>query len=171
MCYTAYLFFFFLMIRRPPRSTLFPYTTLFRSLHETTVGAGLPIIDTYYKLVESGDRVFKIEGCPSGTLGYVFGELGRGRSFSQALRGAIAKGYPEPDPREDLSGTDVARKALILGRLLGFPGEMGDIDIESLVPEGAERLGLKQFLASLEQCDGAWAKRVAAARARGRGVG
>src|SRR2546427_5016660 len=83
MCYTAYLFFFFLMIRRPPRSTLFPYTTLFRSLHETTVGAGLPIIDTYYKLVESGDRVFKIEGCPSGTLGYVFGELGRGRSLDR----------------------------------------------------------------------------------------
>src|SRR2546430_4474842 len=73
------MFFFFLMIRRPPRSTLFPYTTLFRS-HEATVGAGLPIIDTYYKLVESGDRVHRIEGCPSGTLGYLFGELGRGRS-------------------------------------------------------------------------------------------
>src|SRR2546428_14049952 len=62
---------------------------------------------------------------------------------------------------------DVAGKALVLGRLLGFPGERGDIAVESLVPEGAERLGLKQFLASLEQCDVAWAKRVAAARARG----
>src|SRR5881227_2435471 len=64
-----------------------------RLLHEATVGAGLPIIDTYQKLVDSGDRVAKIEGCPSGTLGYLFGELGRGTRFSAALRGAIAKGY------------------------------------------------------------------------------
>src|SRR5204863_287112 len=138
-----------------------------RLLLEATVGAGLPIIDTYQKLVESGDRVSKIEGCPSGTLGYLFGELGRGAAFSTALEGAIAKGYPEPDPREDLSGMDVARKALILGRLLGFPGELEDIAVESLVPDGAGRLKLDQFLASLEQFDAAWAKRVAAARARG----
>src|SRR5216684_619216 len=138
-----------------------------RLLHEATVGAGLPIIDTYQKLVESGDRVSKIEGCPSGTLGYLFGELGRGATFSQALEGAITKGYPEPDPREDLSGMDVARKALILGRLLGFPGELDDIAVESLVPDGAGRLKLDRFLASLEQFDAAWAKRVAAARARG----
>src|SRR2546422_8711464 len=63
-----------------------------RLLLEATVGAGLPIIDTYQKLVESGDRVSKIEGCPSGTLGYLFGELGRGAAFSTALEGAIAKG-------------------------------------------------------------------------------
>src|SRR5216684_2992012 len=138
-----------------------------RLLLEATVGAGLPIIDTYQKLVESGDRVSKIEGCPSGTLGYLFGELGRGATFSQALEGAITKGYPEPDPREDLSGMDVARKALILGRLLGFPGELDDIAVESLVPDGAGRLKLDRFLASLEQFDVAWAKRVAAARARG----
>src|SRR5213595_2295861 len=138
-----------------------------RLLLEATVGAGLPIIDTYQKLVESGDRVSKIEGCPSGTLGYLFGELGRGAAFSTALEGAIAKGYPESDPREDLSGMDVARKALILGRLLGFPGELDDIAVESLVPDGAGRLKLDQFLASLEQFDAAWAKRVAAARARG----
>src|SRR5439155_1110071 len=73
----------------------------------------------------------------------------------------------ETTPREDLSGMDVARKALILGRLLGFPGELDDIAVESLVPDGAGRLKLDQFLASLEQFDAAWAKRVAAARARG----
>jgi aspartokinase/homoserine dehydrogenase 1 len=140
-----------------------------RVLLEATVGAGLPIIDTYQKLVESGDRVLKIEGCPSGTLGYLFGEMGRGAAFSAALRGAIAKGYPEPDPRDDLSGMDVARKALILGRLLGFEGELGDIDVESLVPDRTERLSLAAFLGSLERFDEAWAKRVAAARAR-RGV-
>src|SRR5919197_3340559 len=139
-----------------------------RLLHEATVGAGLPIIDTFSKLVESGDRVYKIEGCPSGTLGYLFGELGRGQHFSEALRGAIAKGYPEPDPREDLSGMDVARKALILGRLLGFPGELGDIAVESLVPKGAETLPVEDFLARLDEYDAAWARRVEAARGRGR---
>ena len=138
-----------------------------RLLHETTVGAGLPIIDTYYKLVESGDRVSKIEGCPSGTLGFLFGEMGRGRRFSEALRRAIAKGYPEPDPRDDLSGTDVARKALILGRLLGFPGEMADIEIESLVPEPAKRLALKEFLQRLEEYDTPWQERVQDAREHG----
>lgn len=138
-----------------------------RLLHETTVGAGLPIIDTYSKLVESGDRVSKIEGCPSGTLGFLFGEMGRGRRFSEALRRAIAKGYPEPDPRDDLSGTDVARKALILGRLLGFPGELADIEIESLVPPQAKRLPLKEFLERLEEYDADWQKRVQEARDRG----
>ncbi len=136
-------------------------------LREATVGAGLPIIDTFAKLVESGDRVQRIEGCPSGTLGYLFGELGRGRRFSEALRGAIAKGYPEPDPREDLSGMDVARKALILGRLLGFPGELRDVAVESLVPKGAERLPLPEFLARLDQYDAPWTRRVALARQRG----
>jgi bifunctional aspartokinase / homoserine dehydrogenase 1 len=138
-----------------------------RLLLEATVGAGLPIIDTFQKLVDSGDRVTQIEGCPSGTLGYLFGELGRGTRFSAALRGAIAKGYPEPDPREDLSGRDVARKALILGRLLGFAGELDDIAVESVVPEGAERLPLKTFLERLEQWDASWEKRVAVAAARG----
>ena len=138
-----------------------------RLLHETTVGAGLPIIDTYYKLVESGDSVSKIEGCPSGTLGYLFGEMGRGKKFSEALRGAIAKGYPEPDPREDLSGTDVARKALILGRLIGFPGEMADIEIESLVPVAGRKLSRDEFVERLEEWDAEWQKRVQDARDKG----
>jgi aspartokinase/homoserine dehydrogenase 1 len=134
---------------------------------EATVGAGLPIIDTYVKLVESGDTVTRIEGCPSGTLGYLFGELGRGKKFSVSLRGAIAKGYPEPDPRDDLSGMDVARKALILGRLLGFPGEIKDIKVETLVPRGAEGLSAKEFVERLEEYDEPWRQRVEAARAKG----
>jgi aspartokinase/homoserine dehydrogenase 1 len=138
-----------------------------RLLHEATVGAGLPVIDTYRKLVESGDHVLKIEGCPSGTLGYLFGELGRGRRFSEALRGAIAKGYTEPEPRDDLSGMDVARKALILGRLLGFRGELRDVAIESLVPRGAARLPLSEFLSRLEEYDDAWRRRAEAARSSG----
>ena len=134
---------------------------------EATVGAGLPVIDTYDKLVESGDRVSRIEASPSGTLGYLFGELGRGRQFSEALRGAITNGYTEPDPRDDLSGTDVARKALILGRLLGFAGELDDIDVESLVPKEARGIPLKDFLKRLDEWDAAWQARVEAARARG----
>jgi aspartokinase/homoserine dehydrogenase 1 len=138
-----------------------------RLLHEATVGAGLPVIDTFHKLVEAGDHILKIEGCPSGTLGYLFGELGRGASFSEALRGAIAKGYPEPDPRDDLSGMDVARKALILGRLLGFRGELRDVAVESLVPRGAARLPLAEFLTRLEEYDDAWRRRTEAARSEG----
>jgi aspartokinase/homoserine dehydrogenase 1 len=138
-----------------------------RLLHEATVGAGLPIIDTVHKLVESGDHVLRIEGCPSGTLGYLFSELSRGRHFSEALRGAVANGYAEPDPRVDLSGLDVARKALILGRLLGFAGELSDVAVESLVPSGAARLPLAEFLERLEEYDAAWTRRAEAARQTG----
>jgi aspartokinase/homoserine dehydrogenase 1 len=127
--------------------------------HETTVGAGLPIIDTYDKLVESGDRVLRIEGCTSGTLGYLLGEIERGRRFSDALRRAMEKGYTEPDPRDDLSGMDVARKALILARLVGYQGEMQDIAVESLVPEWASRLPAKEFLARIEELDDLWRER------------
>src|SRR5919202_5429359 len=111
------------------------------------VGAGLPIIDTFHKLVESGDRVLRIEGCPSGTMGYLFGELARGRAFSEALRSAMELGYTEPDPRDDLSGMDVARKAIILGRLIGFAGELDDLEVESLVPPEYRDCPLAEFLA------------------------
>lgn len=136
-------------------------------LHEATVGAGLPVIDTMRKLVESGDRIRCIEGCPSGTLGFLFGELGRGRAFSAALRSAVSAGYTEPDPRADLSGADVARKSLILGRLIGFTGELGDIRVESLVPPSLRDVPREEFLARLEEEDAEWAARVDAARAAG----
>ena len=134
---------------------------------ETTVGAALPILDTYAKLVESGDRVRRIEACPSGTLGFLFDELGRGRKFSAALRDAMARGYTEPDPRDDLTGMDVARKGLILGRLLGFEGELSDVTVESLVTPAAAKMPLAKFLAQLETLDDAWDARVAKAKARG----
>ena len=134
---------------------------------ETTVGAALPILDTYAKLVESGDRVRRIDACPSGTLGFLFDELGRGEKFSAALRDAMARGYTEPDPRDDLTGMDVARKGLILGRLVGFPGELGDVTVESLVTQSAARMPLASFLSRLEMLDDAWSERVARARARG----
>ena len=139
-----------------------------RVLHEATVGAGLPLLDTISKLQESGDEVLAIEGCPSGTLGYLFGEIGRGITFSAALRAAMALGYTEPDPRDDLSGMDVARKALILARLLGYEGTLDEVAVESLVPEELRTVTVAEFLARIEELDPVWRRRVADVRASGR---
>jgi len=138
-----------------------------RLLTEATVGAGLPIFDTHRKLVESGDRVLKIEGCLSGTLGFVLTEVEKGRSFSAALGRAMELGYTEPDPRDDLSGVDVGRKALILGRLLAFAGEPADVAVESLVPESMKALPRELFLSRLPDIDADWSRRAAAAKAKG----
>lgn len=136
-----------------------------RILHEGTVGAGLPIIDTYHKLVESGDRVHRIEGLLSGTLGYVLSQVSDGVPFSKAVKTAMAKGYTEPDPRDDLSGMDVARKALILGRLLGYRGELRESGVESLVPDWGRTLTRESFVARLPELDSEWKIRVDVAAA------
>jgi aspartokinase/homoserine dehydrogenase 1 len=138
-----------------------------RILHEATVGAGLPVLDTLRKLQEAGDTILSIEGCPSGTLGFLFGELGRGRSFSSALRAAIAAGYTEPEPRIDLSGLDVARKALILARLIGFTGDLTHIAVDSLVPHALSGVPVTDFLERLDELDELWAGRARAAREKG----
>jgi homoserine O-acetyltransferase len=139
-----------------------------RVLHEATVGAGLPLLDTISKLQESGDEVLAIEGCPSGTLGYLFGEIGRGIPFSTALRAAMALGYTEPDPRDDLSGMDVARKALILAQLLGYEGTLDEVAVESLVPEEQRTVTNAEIMARIEELDPVWRRRVAEVRASGR---
>jgi aspartokinase/homoserine dehydrogenase 1 len=138
-----------------------------RVLHEATVGAGLPVIDTLQQLHASGDRVDSVDSSPSGTMGYLFSEMGRGSTFSAAVRQAMALGYTEPDPRDDLSGLDVARKGLILGRMLGYAGEMTDVTLESLVPESLRGVSRDEFLAALPECDSDWARRIADARAQG----
>jgi cystathionine gamma-synthase len=139
-----------------------------RILHEATVGAGLPVIDTLRKLIEAGDDVHSIEGCPSGTLGFLFGELSRGEPFSQALRAAVARGYTEPDPRVDLSGLDVARKALILARAIGFRGELDDVQVESLVPQSLAGETRDAFIARAGELDEVWSARVCQARREGK---
>jgi homoserine dehydrogenase len=109
--------------------------------------------------------VHRIEGCVSGTLGFVFTELGLGRPFSEAVREAMQLGYTEPDPRDDLSGADVARKALILARLLGYRGPAPEP--ENLIPPPLRKLTIPQFVAKLPTLDAAWAERVKKAAAAG----
>ncbi len=100
--------------------------------YETTVGAGLPIIGTLNDLVASGDEIIRIEAVLSGTLSYIFNTFREGIAFSAVVKDAQAKGYTEPDPRDDLSGKDVARKLLILAREIGIPAEEGAVAVESL---------------------------------------
>ena len=134
--------------------------------YEATVGAGLPILDTYQKLAETGDRVLRIEGCVSGTLMFVASAVSAGRKFSDAVRDAVHRGYAEPDPREDLSGRDAARKALILARLLGYRGPAPAAD--DLVPRALAKLTPAEFLKRLPALDAEWAARAASAAAAGR---
>ncbi len=138
-----------------------------RVLHEATVGAGLPVIDTLQQLHASGDRVDSVDSSPSGTMGFLFSEMGRGRKFSDAVREAMSRGYTEPDPRDDLCGLDVARKGIILARMLGYTGEMEDVSLESLVPVALQDVSPTAFLEALPTLDAGWEQRIADARARG----
>lgn len=108
---------------------------------ETTFGAGLPVLHALQELVDTGDKVSRVTGCLSGTLGFVVTRLGEGKTLLEAVSEAKERGFTEPDPREDLSGRDVARKALIIARAVGYPLEPDDIELEPLVPgleEGLE---------------------------------
>ena len=122
-------------------------------LYEPSVGAALPIVQTLRDLTETGDEVVSIEGILSGTLAYLFNVFDGTRSFSAIVREAHENGYTEPDPRDDLSGLDVARKLIILGRELGMRLELQDIEIESLVPAGLDDVSVDQFLDALADQD------------------
>ncbi len=137
-------------------------------LYEATVGAGLPIIATLRDLSRTGDRIDRVEGVLSGTLSYVFNVYDGARPFSEVVREAKRLGYTEPDPRDDLSGADVARKLVILAREMGRDIELGDVRVESLVPASAAGApSAEAFLDKLASGDGDMAARLATARAKG----
>ena len=122
-------------------------------LYETTVGAALPIIQTLRDLVQTGDEIVEIEGILSGTLSYLFNSFDGTRSFSSLVTQARELGYTEPDPRDDLSGADVARKIIILAREIGMAAELGDVELEGLVPHGLTHGAVSDFLAALPKYD------------------
>ncbi len=137
-------------------------------LYEATVGAGLPVIQTLRDLRETGDDIVRIEGIFSGTLAYLFNVFDGSESFSSIVRTAKAKGYTEPDPREDLSGMDVARKLIILGREMGLTLEMADVTVKGLVPEALQDASVEEFMARLPEFDAGMAQALSDARAQRR---
>lgn len=122
-------------------------------LYETNVGAGLPVINTLNDLLLSGDKVIRIEGVLSGTLNYIFSSFDGSKPFSEVVIEAKEKGYTEPDPRDDLSGMDVARKILILSRETGLTSELGDVKTENLVPRECQEGNVADFLTSFKSHD------------------
>lgn len=114
--------------------------------YETTVGAALPVIQTLRDLVQTGDVIHRVDGVFSGTLAYLFNNFDGSVPFSTIVAEARREGYTEPDPRDDLSGTDVARKVVILAREMGVEIELEDVKVEGLVPAGMERGSPEDFL-------------------------
>lgn len=138
-----------------------------RFRYEATVGAGLPVIQTLRDLISTGDELHSIEGIFSGTLAWLFNKYDGHQPFSALVREAHALGYTEPDARDDLSGTDVARKLVILAREAGRELSLSDVEVESLIPAGLETGSAEDFLANLSKHDAAMQARFDHARAHG----
>lgn len=135
---------------------------------EATVGAGCPMIASQMRLVGAGDRISKMIGTFSGTLGFVMTGLEQGKKFSEVVKEAARLGYTEPDPRDDLGGIDVARKALILARGIGWKLEMSHVVVEPLYPPSMASLSVPEFINNLSSLDDDFSKRVAAAAKDGK---
>lgn len=138
-----------------------------RAAWEATVGSGVPIIVALQRLIDADDTVSRIEGTFSGTLNFVASELRLGRAFSDIVADARAQHFTEPDPRADLGGLDMARKALILARMLGWRIDLRDVQVEGLYPPALDALDVDAFMRALPGLDVQIRERVAAAGSRG----
>lgn len=136
-------------------------------LYETTVGAGLPVINTLRDLVHTGDEIQQVEGIFSGTLSYIFNSFSVSKPFSEVVKEAKAKGFTEPDPRDDLSGMDVARKLIILAREIGREVDLADVKVESLVPDSLKNGSAEDYLKRLSENDAAMLAKLEAAAKKG----
>lgn len=137
-------------------------------LYEANVGAGLPVIENLQNLLNAGDELIRFAGVLSGSLSFIFGLLDEGIAFSAATQMARERGFTEPDPRDDLSGMDVARKLLILARESGYELELSDIIIEPILPAALTQLtDIEQFMSHLVDLDASFATRVSQAQSRG----
>ena len=138
-------------------------------MYETNVGAGLPVIDTLQGLIRSGDELRSFGGILSGPLSMIFGLLEDDVSFSAAVEKAMKLGFTEPDPRDDLSGMDVARKLLIVAREVGLELELSDIEVEPVI-DSTFAGGIKrdQLINDLQPLDEAFSRRVEQARIAGK---
>ncbi len=128
--------------------------------YETTVGAALPVIQSIESLIETGDKIIEVSGVVSGTMTYLFSQLEKGVRFSRALIDARALGYAEPNPRDDLSGEDVARKFLIIARTCGLKIERSEIEVENLIPEDLKNVDSSSFLSLFSDYDQEWSDRI-----------
>lgn len=138
-------------------------------LYDTNVGAGLPVIDNLQNLLNSGDKLIHFRGILSGSLSFIFGQLEEGISLSQATKKAKEIGFTEPDPRDDLSGIDVARKLLILAREVGYQIELKDIKIENLLPDTFQNIpDVETFMKKLKELDSIFSLRVKKAQTEGK---
>ncbi|BAO00481.1 ThrA protein [Candidatus Pantoea carbekii] len=138
-------------------------------LYDTNVGAGLPVIENLQNLMNAGDKLIKFSGILSGSLSFIFGKLDEGIPLSQATVIARELGFTEPDPRDDLSGNDVARKLLILAREAGYELELQDIEIEPLIPAKLKTISnVEEFMKHLPEIDNIFAIRVAKAHEQGK---
>jgi aspartokinase/homoserine dehydrogenase 1 len=148
--------------KRPLTASLADYQTMqelcrrkgLNYQYEATFGAGLPLLSTLQDLIHTGDHILRIQGCLSGTLGFICSKLDEEVPFSEAVRDAMKRGYTEPDPRDDLSGLDVARKALIIARAMGAPLELEQIRLRALIPRRFFKAGsVERFLDALPSVD------------------
>jgi len=138
-----------------------------RFRYEATVGAGLPVVQTLRDLLDTGDELVAVEGIFSGTLAWLFNKYDGTVPFSALVREAHALGYTEPDPRDDLSGIDVARKLVILAREAGRELSLSDVAVENLVPSALQSAGRDDFMARLAELDKPVAARYAQAQKNG----